>query len=183
MRLAVLLRALGTPLGDPVIVAQTGWTTTDLLAALDTLSPPLSTDYDLVSLLIGVNDQYRGLDAAVFRRGFTKLLSRAVSYARGASAHVIAISIPDWGVTPFAEIDPRGSLAIANEIDEFNALIRDETRAAGTQFVDVTPASRAAAGNRSLLAADGLHPSPAMYGDWLPLIGTEALRALGRLAD
>lgn len=180
MRLAVLIRALDTPLGDPDIVARTGWTTADLLRAIDTRSPSLGVDYDLVSLLIGVNDQYRGLGAEEFHKGFLTLLARAVSCARGEAARVIAISIPDWGVTPFAETDPRGAVAIGKEIDEFNALIRDEARKAGAQFADVTLASRAAAGNRKLLASDGLHPSPAMYDEWLPVIATETLRAFGR---
>jgi len=177
IQLAASVREAGVPFGDPDIVAKTGWTTVELLAAIDALSPPFRDHCDLVSLLIGVNDQYRGLGARVFRDGFVKLLSRAVSYARNDPSRVLVISIPDWGVTPFAKTDPRGPLAIAKEIDEFNTLIQGEARKASARFIDVTPASREAARNRALLAVDGLHPSPLMYAEWVRLILPEAIRA------
>jgi lysophospholipase L1-like esterase len=179
MQLAAAVRDAGVPLGDPDIVAKTGWTTAELLAAIDALSPPLRHAYDLVSLLIGVNDQYRGLGARVFLDGFVKLLSRAVSYARNEPSRVLVMSIPDWGVTPFAKTDPRRALEIANEIDGFNALIEGEARKASARFVDVTPASREAAQDQALLAVDGLHPSPVMYAEWVRVILPEALRASG----
>jgi lysophospholipase L1-like esterase len=179
MQLAASVRDAGVAFGDPDIVAKTGWTTAELLAAIDALSPPLRDQCDLVSLLIGVNDQYRGLGARVFRDGFVKLLSRAVSYARNEPSRVLVISIPDWGVTPFAKTDPRGAPAIAKEIDEFNTLIQGEARKASARFIDVTPASREAARDRALLAVDGLHPSPLMYAQWIRLILPEAIRASG----
>jgi lysophospholipase L1-like esterase len=177
MQLAASLRDAGVPLGDPDIVAKTGWTTAELLAAIDALSPPLRDHYDLVSLLIGVNDQYRGLGAHMFHDGFVELLSRAVRYARNEPSRVLVVSIPDWGVTPFAKTDPRGALAIAQEIHEFNALIQGEARKASARFIDVMPASREAAQDRALLAVDGLHPSPVMYAEWVRVILPEALRA------
>ena len=180
MQLAAAARDAGVPLGDPEIVAKTGWTTTELLAAMDALSPPLRKNYDLVTLLIGVNDQYRGLGVLGFHAGFLKLLLRAVSYAGNESARVLVISIPDWGVTPFAKSDPRGSVAITKEIAEFNAAIRDETRAASARFVDVTLESRKAARDGTLLAADGLHPSALMYAEWVRILLPEALRAIAR---
>jgi lysophospholipase L1-like esterase len=178
MQLAAAAREAGVPLADPEIVAKTGWTSTELLAAIDALSPPLRTDYDLVSLLIGVNDQYRGLGARAFRTGFVRLLSRAVNYARNEAGRVLVLSIPDWGSTPFANTDPRGALAIAHEIDEFNAVIRDEARAASARFVEVTPESRKAAWEGALLAADELHPSAIMYAGWVRILLPEALRAI-----
>ena len=178
-QLAVAVRRAGISLGDPDIVAKTGWTTMELLAALDALSPPMRDDYALVSLLIGVNDHYRGLGVRAFREGFLRLLARAVHYAGGESSAVLVPSIPDWGVTPFAATDPRGVASIAKEIDQFNASIRDEARKAGARFVDVTSASRAALANSALLANDTLHPSSIMYREWVRLIVPEALGALG----
>ena len=178
MLLAAAARTAGIPLGDPEIVARTGWTTSELLSAIDSLSPPPRRDYDLVSLLIGVNDQYRGLGMRTFRDGFVQLLSRAVMYAGDEPARVLVISIPDWGVTPFAEADPRGVLAIGNEIAEFNVLIHREAHEHGARFIDITLTSRGAAHDRALLAPDGLHPSAVMYADWARIILPEALRAV-----
>lgn len=180
LQLAAALCDAGIAVGTPEIVAKTGWTTAELLAAIDALSPSHRSDYDLVSLLIGVNDQYRGFGERVFRDGFVSLLSRAVGFANNEPARVLVISIPDWGVTPFASTDPRGAAAIAEEIDGFNAVIRDEARQAAVHFVDVTVASRQAASNRGLLATDGLHPSAVMYAEWVRLILPEALRSISR---
>jgi len=176
--LASALRQRGVPIADPVIVARTGWTTSELLAALDAISSPLPRAFDLVSLLIGVNDQYRGLGVHAFRDGFEKLVSRALDYAGGEPRHVVVVSIPDWGVTPFAASDPRGAIAIGGEINQFNAIARDAARQADMGFVDVTPLSRQAATDRTLLAPDGLHPSGAMYASWVELLEPVALRAL-----
>ena len=178
VRLSAALRAAGVPLDDPQIIARTGWTTTELLAALDTTSPQPGTDFDLVTLLIGVNDQYRGRGLAVFRGGLSVLLSRAIAYGDGEAGHVLVISIPDWGVTPFAATDPRGAEAISAEIDRFNAAARDAARQAGAAFVDVTTVSRRAAQDRTLLAGDGLHPSGAMYAEWARLILPAAVQAM-----
>jgi lysophospholipase L1-like esterase len=178
VQLAAAVRNAGVALGDPVIIAKTGWTTTELIAVLDEASPAPDAGYDLVSLLIGVNDQYRGLGVLAFRDGFLELLSRSVRHARGEPSRVLAVSIPDWAVTPFAVADPRGAATIASEIDQFNALICDEACKAGVRFIDVTPISRRAADNRVLLADDGLHPSSAMYAEWARFILPEALAAL-----
>lgn len=178
VQLAAVMRDAGAAVADPTIVAKTGWTTAELLTALDAISPPLPADYDLVSLLIGVNDQYRGLASGVFREGFFKLLSHAVNFAGGDARRVVVVSIPDWSVTPFARSDPRGALAIAAEIDAFNAIAREATCQAAVPFVDVTPMSRHAASDRTLLAADGLHPSRNMYTLWVEAILPVAMRAL-----
>jgi lysophospholipase L1-like esterase len=180
VQLASAMRDAGAPVADPTIVAKTGWTTAELLAALDAMSPPLSADYDLVSLLIGVNDQYRGLASGVFREGFFKLLSRAVNCAGGEARRVVVVSIPDWSVTPFARSDPRGAPAIAGEIDAFNTIARAVSRQAGTQFVDVTALSRRASNDATLLAGDDLHPSMAMYALWVQAILPAALHSLNK---
>lgn len=178
MQLARVLRAEGLPLADPRIIARTGWTTGELLAAIDAASPPPAADYDLVSLLIGVNDQYRG-HAGSFAAGFEALLARAVSFAAGDPSRVVVVSIPDWGVTPFAINDSRGAAAIGKEIDQLNRRARGFAEAANAAFVDVTSESRRAAGDATLLATDGLHPSGAMYTAWVESIVPAARRALG----
>ncbi len=150
---------------EVTIIARTGWTTDELWDGIQAqkINPP----YDLVSLLIGVNNQYRGLDVEEYRKGFVFLLNKAIEYAGGDANRVIVLSIPDWGVTPFA--GSRDSKQIAVEIDQFNAVNREETKKAGAHYVDITPISREAVNDRSLIAGDGLHPSGKMYAEWAEL--------------
>ena len=178
LQLVAAMKAAGCDIGAPRIVARTGWTTTELLATLN--ATHLRTDFDLVSLLIGVNDQYRGLGKGMFGAGFSVLLSRAVKYAGGKAARVIVISIPDWGATPFGASDPRGAAAIGAEIARFNALAAGKTRQARATFVDVTSVSRRGAQDRSLIAADGLHPSARMYAEWVQVILPVAMTVIER---
>jgi lysophospholipase L1-like esterase len=173
-QLADLLRAEGLDVADPVIVARTGWTTRDLAAALDRESPQGS--YDLVSLLIGVNNQYRGLAAEDYRVEFAALLDRAIALADGEPGRVLVLSIPDWGAAPFAEGEDRSQITI--EVDRFNAISRAEAERRGARYVDVTPISRQAATDPSLLADDDIHPSGAMYARWAELALPEACAAL-----
>ena len=132
--------------------------------------------YDLVSLLIGVNNQYRGYDINEYREQFRFLLSKSIEYAGNDSNRVIVLSIPDWGVTPFAS--GRDREQIAKEIDAFNLVSREESEKAGVRFVDVTPISREAINDLSLIASDGLHPSGKMYSEWAKLALPEALKVL-----
>lgn len=150
---------------DVTIIARTGWTTDELWQGIQAqiVTPP----YDLVSLLIGVNNQYRGYDINEYREGFKFLLGKAVEHAGGDVKRVIVFSIPDWGVTPFAA--GRDAAKIAAEIDAFNAVNLEETRKAGAHYVDVTPVSRQALDDGALIASDGLHPSGAMYAQWASL--------------
>jgi len=164
-----LARAIG--LDKPLIIAKTGWTTDELSAAIDKADP--RGPYDLVTLLIGVNNQYRGRDAEQYRREFAALLARAIGFAGGNPSRVVVVSIPDWGVTPFAANRDRAK--IGAEIDHFNAINREETLKAKARYVDITPVSRRAATDPSLVAGDGLHPSGKMYAEWVKLITPEAL--------
>ncbi|MEO8381897.1 MAG: SGNH/GDSL hydrolase family protein [Acidobacteriota bacterium] len=157
-----LARQLG--IAEPRIIAKTGWTTDELNAAIDAAN--VTGTYDLVTLLIGVNNQYRGRDAEEYRREFAALLQRAISFAGGDAGKVIVVSIPDWGVTPFAE--GRDRAKIGSEIDQFNAINREETRRAGARYADITPISRRA--DPSLVAPDGLHPSGKQYGEWAKVV-------------
>jgi len=161
VQLAVRLRREGIALDDPSIVATTGWTTDELSAAMDAsaFEPP----YDLVSLLIGVNNQYRGRSADDYRGEFRRLLERAAALAGGRSERVLVLSIPDWGVTPFAHGSGRDVLQIAGELDVYNAIAQEETEQRGAHFVDITGISRL---HPALLADDGLHPSAAQYALW-----------------
>jgi lysophospholipase L1-like esterase len=163
--LARLLRAEGIPLEDPEIVATTGWTTDELAAGIDTAAP--RGPYALVSLLIGVNNQYRGRDLEEYGSEFGALLERAVGFAAGRPERVLVLSIPDWGVTPFA--DGRDRAAIATDIDRFNDENRARALRRGARYVDVTPISRTAAERPELNASDGLHPAGEMYTQWAGL--------------
>ena len=161
MRLAAALRMQGVALAHPAILATTGWTTDELSAAMDAaeFAPP----YDLVSLLIGVNNQYRGRSADDYRGEFRRLLERAIALAGDRPGRTLVLSIPDWGVTPFARDSGRDTARIAAELDAFNAIAGEESRRAGAAFVDIAPISREFP---SLLAGDGLHPSAAQYALW-----------------
>jgi lysophospholipase L1-like esterase len=152
------------------IIARTGWTTSELWQGIQAaeIQPP----YDLVSLLIGVNNQYRGDPMNEYRDQFHFLLNKSIEYAGREVGRVLVLSIPDWGVTPFAS--SRDCEKIAREIDEFNSVNREISERAGVHYVDVTPVSREAVNDISLIAPDGLHPSGKMYAVWaekaLPIV-------------
>lgn len=176
-QLAELLRASPQLDGRDVevtIIARTGWTTAELWQGIEmrAIQPP----YDMVSLLIGVNNQYRGYDINEYREQFRFLLEKAIEYAGDKPANVFVLSIPDWGVTPFAT--GRDAAKIAQEIDSFNAVNREEAEKLGVAYVDVTPVSREAANDPSLIAGDGLHPSGRMYAEWAKLTLPIALEIL-----
>jgi len=170
-QLARTLRSRGLAIADPEIIAKTGWTTDELSSAIDAANPHGS--YSLVTLLIGVNNQYRGRDAGQYRKEFAALLQRAIGFAGGNAKRVVVVSIPDWGVTLFAE--GRDRAKIAAEIDRFNAIAAEETKRAGSKYADITPVSRK---NPTLVGPDGLHPSATMYAQWVSVILPQAEAAL-----
>lgn len=163
-QLAAALRAEGIALADPRTIATTGWTTDELAVAI-AAAEPLGT-HDLVSLLIGVNNQYRGRSCADYRGEFHALLARAIALAGGRADRVLVLSIPDWGVTPFAARQDRDAAQIARELDDFNAAACALCGAHGVAFVDITDVSRDDGGDAAMLVDDGLHPSAAMYARW-----------------
>ena len=165
VQLARMLQKEGVGLDEPQIIATTGWTTDELSAAIDR-APPRGP-FDLVSLLIGVNNQYRGRALAEYRGQFADLLKRAIGLAGSQPGRVLVLSIPDWGVTPFAR--GRDRAAIGRAIDEFNAINAEAAQGAGARYVDVTPVSRQAVVDAALIAGDGLHPSGKMYTEWARL--------------
>lgn len=150
----------------PRIIARTGWTTDELengIIASHNASP-LRSSYDFVSLLIGVNNQYRGYPVENYKPAFEELLKKAITYAGNRPERVVVLSIPDWGVTPFAE--GRDRARIAAEIDVYNRLNKEVAIRYNIHYIDITPWTREAASDRSLLAPDGLHPSGKEYKRW-----------------
>jgi lysophospholipase L1-like esterase len=174
VQLAALLRQQGLEPGDPQIIARTGWTTDELSDGIDLARP--KGPFALVTLLIGVNNQYRALPLDKYRQEFVALLLRAIDFAGGEAGRVVVLSIPDWGVTPFAQGQERA--AIASAIDRFNMVNAEETLRLGSHYVDVTPESRLAPSDPALIARDGLHPSAKMYADWARLALPAACEAL-----
>lgn len=176
VQLAARLREHGIALAAPRIIATTGWTTDELALAMD-LAEPLG-EWDFVSLLIGVNNQYRGRGVAQYAEEFRDLLRRAIACARGRADRVLVLSIPDWGATPFGATDKRGAAAIGAELDVFNITAAEICARHRVAFVDITPVSRESGGQPAMLAEDGLHPSAAMYAQWTALALPAALDLL-----
>ena len=161
IQLAAKLTSNGLNVQNPRIIARTGWTTDELQTAIQAAS--LTSKYDLVSLLIGVNNQYRGRSPEVYRNEFVSLLNKAIELTGNQPKNVFVVSIPDWGVTLFAA--GRDRAKIAQEINLFNQINREETLKKGVLYFDITPISRE--NNPSYIAPDGLHPSGAMYKAWV----------------
>jgi lysophospholipase L1-like esterase len=174
VQLSDSLSEAGINISGAEIIAQTGWTTRQLIRGIE-LQNPQGT-YDLVSLLIGVNNQYRKQDTATYRTEFRELLHMAIAFADDKATHVIVVSIPDYGVTPFAqEMNPE---KISAEIDAFNRINYEETMNMSVKYIDITPISRKAAYDPDLTAGDGLHPSGKMYTEWVALIYPIALEII-----
>ncbi len=163
VQLARLARAQGLPLAEPDIIARTGWTTAELQQAIEA-SGNHRTDYGLVSLLIGVNNQYRGQSLELYRIEFRQLLATAINFAGGSVHHVVVLSIPDWGQTPFAH--DRDQSQISREIDQFNAAAQAECQRAGVAYVAITDLTRAAAGDAHQFTSDGLHYTGQQMQQW-----------------
>ncbi len=172
VQLAAMLRKKGIDMAPPDIIARTGWTTAELAEAIGKSGN--SKKYDLVSLLTGVNNQYRGQPLDRYQTEFRELLQTAIRYAGNQPNRVIVVSIPDWGVTPFAQ--GRDRARIAAEIDAFNAVCLQESRKAGVKFFNITPLSRQAAVDAVHVASDGLHFSGRQYGLWAEQMLPEVMK-------
>lgn len=165
-QLAARLRESGIDIEVRQTIAVTGWTTDELSTAMDA-AEPLACDWDFVSLLIGVNNQYRGRSVDDYRSEFAGLLSRAIALAGDCPARVLVLSIPDWGVTRFGAESGRDLAQVASELDAYNAAAAELCRERHVAFVDITLASRIDGDAPAMLAEDGLHPSAAMYARWV----------------
>ncbi|WP_153798737.1 SGNH/GDSL hydrolase family protein [Foetidibacter luteolus] len=160
-----LLSSIGKKVGALQYIATSGWTTSNLIAAINQQNP--KGPFDIVTLLIGVNDQYQSRDSTGYRERFTQVLNMAISLA-GDRSHVFVLSIPDYSVTPFAAGSDKP--AIREQIDWFNSINLQVCNAYGISYSDITGISREAANDMSLLANDGLHPSGKMYLKWAQLL-------------
>ncbi len=149
----------------PEIVAKTGWTTDELLSAIDTTK--FLPSYDFVTLLIGVNNQYRGRSVENYKLEFEQLLQKAIRFAKGISKNVFVLSIPDWGATPFAE--GKEITQIATEIDSYNLACMQITLHHQCQYIEITRSQRADGMDTVFLASDLLHPSGKEYAKWAEL--------------
>lgn len=161
-----MLRKKGVSFYAPEIIAKTGWTSDELQSAIN--EHQFLEKYDFVSLLIGVNNQYRGLPVNEFEDQFEALLKKAIQFAGNDRSRVVIISIPDWGVTPFAE--GRDRKLITAEIDTYNNVCKSIAGKYSIHYIYITDWTREAASDHSLLAADGLHPSGKEYSRWAELI-------------
>ena len=146
----------------PEIIAKTGWTTDELQYAVQ--HHRFLKIYDFVTLLIGVNNQYRGKNVNDFKREFEQLLQAAIEFAGGKSSRVFVLSIPDWGVTPFAAGKDRQK--ISAEIDAYNAVCEKSTKENQCIYIDIRQSQRTDANTADFIAADGLHPSGKEYAKW-----------------
>jgi lysophospholipase L1-like esterase len=165
-QLADSLRADGTKIGVVKIIARTGWTTDELQTAINTSGLTADSTFNMVSLLIGVNNQYRGRSIEEYKPSFTALLERAIKFAGGKKERVVVVSIPDYAYTPFG----RGQQTISTGIDQFNAANEAITRSMGVAYAQITPISRNGLNDPTLVATDGLHPSGKQYGQWVSVI-------------
>ena len=169
-----LLRAAHVEIKDPKIIATTGWTTENLINGLKD-NPP-GNNYSVVSLLIGVNNQYQHRSIDEYKSGFRLLLNRAIEYSGNNKGHVFVLSIPDYSVTPFAQ--GSDTATISREIDLFNAANKSISQELGVNYLDITPISREAATDTGLLAGDGLHPSGKQYKRWADILAPLMKKAL-----
>lgn len=178
MQTVALLHKIGAEVSKPKIIAKTGWTTDELMNAVKADAD--NGTYELVTLLIGVNNQYRGRSIAEYKIQFQELLKTAIRFSGNRPERVFVLSIPDWGVTPFALNDKRGASAISRQIDEYNACNKTVSFLSGVHYIDVTPSSRKAVHQPDLLAHDGLHPSGKMYAEWAALLSDEIKKEINR---
>lgn len=171
-----ILRNSGYKIADADIIATTGWTTSNLLNAVK--NKHSSTPYDFVSLLIGVNNQFRGMSITNYKVEFSALLKKAIELTGNRPQRVVVFSIPDYSVTPFA-IGPIDREKIAREINSFNRMNRQLAETFHVQYLNVTHESRRAADYPFLIASDGLHFSGLEYKIWAEMLAGLMKRSIG----
>jgi lysophospholipase L1-like esterase len=170
-----LLRRSGKPAYAPEIIAKTGWSTMELASQLDGME--LMPSYDFVSILIGVNNQYRGLPSSRYTLELEELLTRCITLAGNHNHHVFVLSIPDWGLTPYAR--GRDTANISREIALFNRINKKISKTHIVNYLDVTSGSPENSNDLSYLSGDGLHPSSKAYSRWAKLLGKKMLSLAG----
>jgi lysophospholipase L1-like esterase len=175
-QLTAILKDNGLDVGTPHIIAKTGWTTSELQEAIKKAN--LNEKFTVVTLLIGVNNQYRGESKEKYRKEFKELLQTALGFANGNKAGVFVVSIPDWGLTPYGLESGRDIPAVSSDIDAFNAINKEETLLQGISYTDITPGSRLVVSDKELVASDGLHPSAKMYQEWAGQLAPALIKVL-----
>jgi lysophospholipase L1-like esterase len=174
VQLVERLRERGFKVAPPKIIARTGWTTLDLIRNIEQ-EINVQRDFDMVSILIGVNNQYQNKPISVYEEQLREIFRKAIFHCKHMEKGVFAVSIPDYGATPFGA---NNAEAIGLEIDRFNAVFRSVAEEFNVPFYNITPISREAASNRELVAGDNLHPSGLMYTLWVDLIVDEVAQTL-----
>ena len=159
------LKASGQKVSSYKIIARTGWTTTNLKTAIE--AADLQDSFNLVSLLIGVNNQYQNKSVKLYEKEFVELAERAIQFAGGKKEHVFVVSIPDYGYTPFGQ---NNQASISKQIDQYNAINKRLSADLGLKYCDITAISRRGLSEPDLIAGDGLHPSAKMYAEWVEVI-------------
>ena len=160
-----IFKEKGKVFETPTIIAKTGWTTDELKKGIEVAEIESNT-YDLVTLLIGVNNQYRGREIENYREEFEELLQKAIGFAKGNANHVVVISIPDWGVTPFADERNTDKAKVAGEIDLYNAANQTIAKTLGVHYIEITERYREIGAKEEMVVADKLHPSHLVYEEW-----------------
>lgn len=171
-----MLHDMGTEVTEPVIIATTGWTTDELATSIREHN--ITDTFSFVSLLIGVNNQYRGRTVENYREEFTQLLHQAINFAGGKQERVFVLSIPDWGVTPFAEGKDRQK--IAAELDAYNAACKEIALANKCHYIEITESTRAHGNDPAYLVEDKLHPSGKEYAIWAQRLAEQVNKELGK---
>jgi acyl-CoA thioesterase I len=175
VQLKNMLQKEGVLINNPKIIAKTGWRTDNLSSAMD--AAKLDSNWALVTLLIGVNNQYQGQNVAQYEQPFRQLLQRAIALAKGKKERVFVVSIPDYAYTLFGE-NSGNQINISKEIDDYNAVNEQVAKEMGVTYFNITPISREGLKNPDLVANDGLHPSGKMYGRWVDLMLPEIKKRL-----
>lgn len=173
-QLVQLLRAGYYDCHAPEIIAKTGWTTDELQQNMKGYL--LNSSYDFVTLLVGVNNQYRGRSVEEFSQQFFEILSDAIALVSFNRSNLYVLSIPDWGITDFAR--DRDRAEITRQITLYNNVIQESTHQEGAEFIDITSEYTDTLYDRSLLAEDGLHPSPIEYARWANMLFDRISRKL-----
>ncbi|MDT0295321.1 SGNH/GDSL hydrolase family protein [Mesonia ostreae] len=169
MQLALRLEKNGMPIKQPQIIAKTGWRSDELLQAMQAQLD--EKKYDIISVLIGVNNQYQGYELSIYKKEFKIILEKAISHGNQGKRSVFVLSIPDYGVTPFGKASDKRN--ISREVKAYNKAARKIAKEMDIPFYNITPISKIAAKDLSLVAKDELHPSGKMYSLWVEKIYTK----------
>lgn len=168
------IKSKGHDILTPTIIAKTGWRTDNLLKAMEAQLKP-ATKYDLVSILIGVNNQFQGKSIETYEKDLRILFDQAIAYSKKGKAGVFVLSIPDYGATPYGASRAE---SIGQAIDKWNAVSKKVTLEYQLPWHDITPISRTATENKSLVAGDDLHPSGKMYQLWVDQITAKVIELI-----